>query len=283
MPAGAPGAVGARPLGVLGLALLGRLPEHEVERILLAVEHGDALAGAQLVERLARELAVAGKAPHREVHVAAGGAVGEAVFLQPADHGEHGVDVLGGARLEGRRADADGGHVLVHRRGHLGGEPADRHAALDRAADDLVVDVGDVAHVGDAKAARLQPAGDDVEGHQEARVADVAVVVDRHAADVHPHVAGLDRTEFLDRPGQGVVDAQAHGGTGGSRRRSGAQDGQGAGGKPGNAPPEGETERGGRLADTSARAVPAGRIPRPAPRRARRTACGGGPRRIDSV
>ncbi len=70
VPARPAGAVGAVALGVVGLVGLGRLPQHEVERVLLAAEHGHALAGAQLVERLARELAVAGELAHREVHVA---------------------------------------------------------------------------------------------------------------------------------------------------------------------------------------------------------------------
>ena len=68
-------------------------------------------------------------------------------------------------------------------------------AALERALDDLVVDVGDVAHVGDAVADAPQPALDDVERHHEARVAHVAVVVDGDAADVHADVARLDRRE----------------------------------------------------------------------------------------
>ncbi len=100
--------------------------------------------------------------------------------------------------------------VLLQRLDHLVGEGADRDAALERAADDLVVDVGDVAHVGDAKPERLQPALGDVEREHEARVAHVAEVVDRDAADVEPDVTGLDRREDLGRPRQRVVDAKCH-------------------------------------------------------------------------
>jgi hypothetical protein len=53
------------------------------------------------------------------------------------------------------------------------------------AADDLVVDVGDVAHVGQGVAAGPQPARDHVEHHHDAGVAEMAEIVDRHAADVH--------------------------------------------------------------------------------------------------
>ncbi len=58
---------------------------------------------------------------------------------------------------------------------------------LRRATDDLVVDVGDVADIGDVVAAVAQPALHQVEGHQHAAVADVAVVVNGDAADIHAH------------------------------------------------------------------------------------------------
>ena len=61
----------AVPLGVFGFAFLGRLPQHEVQRIVLAFEHRHALAGAQFIQRFARQLAVASKLAHGVVHVAA--------------------------------------------------------------------------------------------------------------------------------------------------------------------------------------------------------------------
>jgi hypothetical protein len=78
--------------------------------------------------------------------------------------------------------------------------------ARSSAADDLVVDVGDVAHVGHAVAAGAQPAVDDVEGQHHARMAQVAQVVHGDAADVHAHVPGLDGDEGFEAAGQRVVD-----------------------------------------------------------------------------
>ncbi len=210
VPARAAGAVRARVPDLFGLVGLGRLPQHEVERVLLALGDGHALAGAQLVERLAREPAVAGKAAHRVEHVATGLAVGQPAALERADHRQHLRHVRGGARLVGRWQQADRGDVGVHRGDHLVGQCAHRDAALERAADDLVVDVGDVAHVGHVEAERAQPAVDDVEGRHHPRVTHVAEVVDRHAADVHAHLAGLERDEGFDPAGQRVVDAQRH-------------------------------------------------------------------------
>jgi hypothetical protein len=76
----------------------------------------------------------------------------------------------------------------------------DRLAVLRRALDDLVVDVGDVAHVGDAIAAHPQPAPHHVENHEHAPVAEVTVVVDRHPADVHARFAQPQWNELLLRP-----------------------------------------------------------------------------------
>ena len=212
VPARPAGAVGARPLGVFGLARLRRLPQHEVERVLLAVEHGDALAGAQLVDRLARELAVAGELAHREVHVAARacdsrGPCASSVAIISSICGTY--SVARGSCVGGSMPSAVG--ILVQGGDHLLGERPDRDAALERALDDLVVDVGDVAHVGDAIAERLQPALHHVERHHEPRVAHVAEVVDRDAADVQADVARLDRHEGLGRPRQRVMDAKCHG------------------------------------------------------------------------
>src|SRR5213075_100352 len=67
------------------LAGLGALPQHEIERILLRLVDVDALARAQLVERLAGKLSVTGKAAHRVVHIPRLRLVGELLLLQPAD------------------------------------------------------------------------------------------------------------------------------------------------------------------------------------------------------
>ena len=54
-----------------------------------------------------------------------------------------------------------------------------------RARNDLVVDVGEVPAVGDVVAEAHEGPVEDVEGHVDARMADVAVVVHGNSADVH--------------------------------------------------------------------------------------------------
>src|SRR5262249_45465089 len=140
------------------LAGLGALPEHEVERVVLRRRGLDALAGAKLIERLAREPAVAWKLAHREVHVAVGGLVRERLLLELPDHLEHLRDVVRRARLLIRLLYAERADVLVHRRDEPLYERRGRLAVLGGALDDLVLDVGDIPHIRHAVAARAQPA-----------------------------------------------------------------------------------------------------------------------------
>jgi hypothetical protein len=79
--------------------------------------------------------------------------------------------------------------------------------------DDLVVDVGDIADIGDLVGAvdALQGAVDHIEHHQDPGMAQMAVVVDGHAADIHAHVVGVDGAEGLFLLAQAVIDLQHSG------------------------------------------------------------------------
>ena len=88
--------------------MAGGLRITEVERIVLVAVGGHALAGLQLVERLARQAAIARKLAHRKIDVTIGRAVGQPLGLEAADHVEHGLHVVGGARLVRGRQHADG-------------------------------------------------------------------------------------------------------------------------------------------------------------------------------
>src|SRR4029450_8481956 len=48
------------------------------------------------------------------------------------------------------------------------------------------------------------------EHHHGPRVADMRVVVNRRAADIHPHVLGIDRRERLLLAREGVVEVDGH-------------------------------------------------------------------------
>ena len=136
------------------LAGLRRLPQHEVHRVALVGRDLDARAGLHLVERALRQPAVVRHRRHAEQHVVFGH-IGMAGRDQPLDQRLHLGDVLGRARLDRRPQAAERIHVLVELPLGLLGDEADRlvqrqvRILLRRARVDLVVDVGDVAHVGD--------------------------------------------------------------------------------------------------------------------------------------
>ena len=91
------------------------------------------------------------------------------------------------------------------------GQLIDADAALGRPHDDLVVDVGDVAHVADVVGAVevAQQPEQHVEDDDGPRIADMGAVVDRRAAHVEAHLLGIERREILLAPGQRIVQAQA--------------------------------------------------------------------------
>ena len=78
---------------------------------------------------------------------------------------------------------------------------------------DLVVDIGHVADVGDVVVAGRQPTPDDVESHSTANMPHVRRPLDGGAAYVHSHSTGFDRCELTDRSSRRVVQAKYHGET----------------------------------------------------------------------
>jgi hypothetical protein len=114
--------------------------------------------------------------------------------------------VLGGPGLDVGRQHAERGHVLLEGGDVALGQLAGRDPFLVGAADDLVVDVREVAHEGDAIAREPQIARDDVEHHQHPGVADVGEVVDRHPARVHLDLARGQGDELFLHARHRVVD-----------------------------------------------------------------------------
>ena len=120
---------------------------------------------------------------------------------QPLDQRLHLGDVLGRARLDRRPQAAERIDVLVELLLGLLGDDADRFVErqvrilLRRARVDLVVDVGDVAHVGDVLGAVEMPQQPEqhVEHDHRPRIADMREVVDRRPADIHAHARGIER------------------------------------------------------------------------------------------
>jgi hypothetical protein len=140
------------------------------------------------------------------------GSVGVAAFDQLLDHRDDLRDVRGGVRLDVRRRHAQGGHVGAVGGGEPVGDRGDRHALFGSGGVDLVVHVGDVARVAQVSVAATQQLGQHAEHHRAAGVADVHVVVDRRAAQIHGGAGRVQRGERFDGARQGVEQLQGHGG-----------------------------------------------------------------------
>ena len=136
------------------------------------------------------------------------GFIRQAVLFQFVDQVQHLRNILGRTRLMVRSLNAKRIGVFVHEADKAIGQLTDRFAVFLGAPDDLVVDIGDVAHVGQIKTACAQPALNHVKNDQHTSVAKVAVVIDGHAADVHANLAGFDGDKLLLFPHKGVIDFQ---------------------------------------------------------------------------
>ncbi len=205
VPAGTSGSPRRLPRGFVRLR---RLPQHEVERIALALVDLHTCPGPQVRESLARQPPVRGKARDRKIHVA----VLAPVRVPAIDQLRHHVDdlrhVLGRPRLVITELDSERSAILLVGANEPLGERRHRLAVLLRSPDDLVVDVGNVAHERDSVAMRPQVSPQQVEHDQHAAVADMAIVVNGHTADVHPHLPGADRLERFLAAGERVVKLQ---------------------------------------------------------------------------
>lgn len=126
---------------------------------------------------------------------------------QPADHRDDLIDVRGCTRLLIGRKHPEAGLVLVHGLDHATGQIGIDLAVLVSAAQNLVVDIGDIAHVVHIVTALPQIAGDHIKGHQHPGMAQVTVVIHRHAAHVHAHFARLDGFELFLLLAESVVDS----------------------------------------------------------------------------
>ncbi len=91
-----------------------------------------------------------------------------------------------------------------------GGVFADGFILGGGAADDFILDVGDVHYVVELVAVGAKPAAQDVLKSEGAQVSDVDEVVHRRPAGVHSDHISVERSEGLDLLREGVVEAQGH-------------------------------------------------------------------------
>ena len=179
-------------------------PQHEVAGIVFRVfVDVHARPGIQAIVIEPGQTSIGWQRRDLEVHRAVA-VVGVPVPLERANHLAHRVDI----GLIGRpwrflgRFDPEQIQVVLERLNPLLGVFTKRYAGLSRAGNRLVVDVGVVDDVRDAKAAQvLQRTPEHVEADERPEVSDVAAVVHREAAGIHADrvVAKWRERLFLSR------------------------------------------------------------------------------------
>ncbi len=175
---------------------------------MLRFVHLDTGTGLQVRRVLAGQAAVVVETAHIVVDIAVVSLVGIALVEQRPDHGQdllHGFACL---RLQVGPHHPQRIGVLVHDGDEALGQRAKVLAIFIGTPDDLVIDVGDVPDVGHVIAEQAQVAHHHVEHHHDARMTQVTVVVDRHAADIHVYLVLLDRHEGIFLIGKGVIYLQ---------------------------------------------------------------------------
>ena len=192
------------PAGVL--AWLVRLPQGEVERVLLVLRAAGSiiLALVHVLELAVRERPVAGIRAHAEVHVAIG-RVRVSADDQRLDVLDYRGNRLGRERLVVGATESQGVSVRAVERGHLGRQLGARSSQGARGVVDLVVDVGDVHHEIHFVALVLEEPLQQAEDHERPRVADVDAAVDGRPARVDPHSTGIAWVQWAQLAAERVV------------------------------------------------------------------------------
>ena len=168
----------------------------------------DARTRLHIIQFTSRQLAIILILGDAEINVAVRRGVGESFFDQTLDHGLDSVHRLRGARVDGGGQDVQVFQVLSVIVNVSLREFERIFLELVGAVDDLVVHVGVVHHVFDFVAAIFQITADDVKHQSRHGMTDMRVVVDCHAADIHPDGIRLDGLEIFFLASESIIDTK---------------------------------------------------------------------------
>ncbi len=108
--------------------------------------------------------------------------------------------------LNVRRLNVQRGKIGVHLGDHAIGQIVNTFTVFIGTFDDLVINIGDIAHVVDLVAAVTQVARHGIKGHEGSAVTNVTEVVNGNATHVHANFTGMNRFELLFLTTQGVIN-----------------------------------------------------------------------------
>ena len=122
--------------------------------------------------------------------------LGDQVF----DHRDHLRDIFGRARLMGGAAYADGIHIGVIPTDGFLGDLANRAPCFTGLRVDLVIHIGEIAHIGDMIFAvdMAQQPKQHIKHNRRAGIAEMGAVIDSWPANIEAQIRWINRGENLD-------------------------------------------------------------------------------------
>ncbi len=152
------------------------LPEGEIGWVAFAKVFLHPGAGKLIFDLLAGEPAIFGQSGGVEIDIAHH-LIGIALFDQAGDQGNDLGDHFRGPGLDGGRPDAQGGAVVQKCPDVFGCNAFEADALIQGLGDDLVLNIGDVLHIGDLISPKLKVAAHYIEEQEGAGVADMEVII----------------------------------------------------------------------------------------------------------
>ena len=207
VPARAAHAVGAFPCRLAGL---GGFPHGKVGGVFLQIiVHLAAqltVAAFQILQIQMAQLAIFGKAFYAEIYIAVFGHIGMAALDQILYNIQNFGNMIGSVGLHGGAAAVQPVAVLQIFGGKALGHFFHGHAFFVGLFNELIVNIGDVAHIDHLVAAPLQIVAQGVKHDQGAGVADVNIIVNGGAAHINAVFTGFHGHKFFFFAGQSVKD-----------------------------------------------------------------------------
>ena len=214
VPTRATAAPGGLPRGGRGLPRLGRLPQGEVtwipfahlgffDRVGLRLDHDD----------LVGELAVLGPTGRIEIHVAVATrhGIGVTALHEQANQVDHFGNAGRGTRFIGRRLDAQGRVGVVELALHaIGQRPPLFNPGCASVFENLVVDVGHVAHERHVESFVREPPAQLVVNQRAAQMPDVRARLHGRTTDIHAHFALDEGHKVAQLLRLGIEEADGH-------------------------------------------------------------------------
>ena len=186
-PAGAPRAVPERFAG------FGALPEGEIHGMTLAVIDFDARAGFHVIQTAAAQMAVCCKILNAEIYIAVHHI--SVTFLdQRPDHIDNFLHVARYSRIEVHPANIQAIHHFEIRLDIPVGQFIPGNSRFRRSVDNLVIHIRKVLDMSHRQALPFKIAVNDIPDDKWAGIADMRMIIGRHAADVN-----LDLPRFRRR------------------------------------------------------------------------------------